>query len=115
MWLQRDWGDGPRIGGWKTQLFSAWLAWSRFRVVIPAWDQQLGTLTWCLDQALRQARSVIASSRLNLPARRPARRCAPLTLTSGRKEDQVGQWASDRTPRTSRRLGVRQGRSWLPR
>ena len=46
-------GDGPRIGGRKTQLFCAWLAWSRFRVVIPAWDQQLGTLTWCLDQALR--------------------------------------------------------------
>jgi transposase len=55
MWLQWDWGDGPRVGGRKTQLFSAWLAWSRFRVVIPAWDQQLGTLTWCLDQALRAA------------------------------------------------------------
>jgi transposase len=55
MWLNWDWGDGPRIGGRKTQLFSAWLAWSRFRVVIPAWDQQLGTLTWCLDQALRAA------------------------------------------------------------
>jgi transposase len=55
MWLQWDWGDGPQISGRKTQLFSAWLAWSRFRVVIPAWDQQLGTLTWCLDQALRAA------------------------------------------------------------
>jgi transposase len=55
MWLQWDWGDGPRIDGRKTQLFSAWLAWSRFRVVIPAWDQQLGTLTWCIDQALRAA------------------------------------------------------------
>ena len=53
MWLQWDWGDGPLIGGRKTVLFSAWLAWSRFRVVIPAWDQQLGTLTWCMDQALR--------------------------------------------------------------
>ena len=42
MWLQWDWGDGPRIGGRKTQLFAAWLAWSRFRVVIPVWDQQLG-------------------------------------------------------------------------
>ena len=51
----RDWGEGPRIGGRRTQLFCAWLAWSRFRVVIPAWDQQLGTLTWCLDQALRAA------------------------------------------------------------
>ena len=37
MWLQWDWGDGPRIGGRKTQLFAAWLAWSRFRVVIPVW------------------------------------------------------------------------------
>jgi transposase len=55
MWLQWDWGEGPRIGGRRTQLFCAWLAWSRFRVVIPAWDQQLGTLTWCLDQALRAA------------------------------------------------------------
>ena len=55
MWLQWDWGDGPQIRSRKTQLFSAWLAWSRFRVVIPAWDQQLGTLTWCIDQALRQA------------------------------------------------------------
>jgi transposase len=55
MWLQWDWGDGPRVGGRKTQLFCAWLAWSRFRVVIPAWDQQLGTLTWCIDQALRAA------------------------------------------------------------
>jgi len=53
MWLQWDWGDGPLISGRKTQLFCAWLAWSRFRVVIPARDQQLGTLTWCIDQALR--------------------------------------------------------------
>jgi transposase len=55
MWMQWDWGDGPPVRGRRTQLFSAWLAWSRFRVVIPAWDQQLGTLTWCLDQALRAA------------------------------------------------------------
>ena len=53
MWLQWDWGDGPRIGGRKSELFAAWLAWSRFRVVIPVRDQQLGTLTWCIDQALR--------------------------------------------------------------
>jgi hypothetical protein len=34
MWLQFDWGEGPRIGGRRTQLFCCWLAWSRFRVVI---------------------------------------------------------------------------------
>ncbi len=53
MWLQWDWGEGPRIGGRRTQLFCAWLAWSRFRVVLPAWDQSLGSLTACLDRALR--------------------------------------------------------------
>jgi transposase len=53
MWLQWDWGEGPRIAGRRTQLFCAWLAWSRFRVVLPAWDQSLGSLTACLDRALR--------------------------------------------------------------
>jgi transposase len=53
MWLQWDWGEGPKIGGRRTQLFCAWLAWSRFRVVLPAWDQGLGSLTGCLDRALR--------------------------------------------------------------
>jgi transposase len=54
MWLQWDWGEGPRIGERRTQLFCCWLAWSRFRVVVPAWDQTLGTLTACLDAALRR-------------------------------------------------------------
>ena len=54
MWLQFDWGEGPRIGGRRTQLFCGWLAWSRFRVVLPAWDQTLGTLVACLDAALRR-------------------------------------------------------------
>ncbi|GAT68939.1 transposase [Planomonospora sphaerica] len=53
MWLQWDWGEGPRIAGRRTQLFCAWLAWSKFRVVLPAWDQTLGSLTACLDAALR--------------------------------------------------------------
>ncbi|GLI03945.1 IS21 family transposase [Phytohabitans aurantiacus] len=54
LWLQVDWGEGPRVGGRRTQLFCAWLAWSRFRVVIPAWDQTLGTLVSCLDATLRR-------------------------------------------------------------
>ena len=53
MWLQFDWGEGPRIGGRRTWLFCAWLAWSRFRVVLPVWDCTEGTLTSCLDAALR--------------------------------------------------------------
>lgn len=54
MWLQFDWGDGPRVRGRRTCLFCAWLAWSRFRVVIPCWDQTLGTLVACIDQTLRR-------------------------------------------------------------
>ena len=34
MWLQYDFGDGPVIDGRKTVLFCAWVAWSRFRVVL---------------------------------------------------------------------------------
>lgn len=58
MWLQFDWGEGPRVGGRRTWLFCAWLAWSRFRVVIPVWDCTLGTLIGCLDATLRQAGGV---------------------------------------------------------
>jgi transposase len=54
MWLQFDWGEGPRVGGRRTQLFCAWLSWSRFRVVLPAWDQTLGTLVSCVDATLRR-------------------------------------------------------------
>jgi len=54
MWLQFDWGAGPLIEGRPTLLFCAWLAWSRFRVVIPTWDRTLGSLLACLDATLRQ-------------------------------------------------------------
>jgi transposase len=53
MWAQWDWGTGPRIGGRCTNLFCAWLAWSRFRVVIPTWDKTLPTVIGCLDRAMR--------------------------------------------------------------
>jgi transposase len=53
MWAQWDWGQGPRIDGRVTNLFCAWLAWCRFRVVIPTWDRTLPTLIGCLDRAMR--------------------------------------------------------------
>src|SRR5690606_27499706 len=53
MWLQWDWGEGPKVAGRRTQLFCAWLAWSKFRVVLPAGDRTLGSLTACLDATLR--------------------------------------------------------------
>jgi transposase len=60
LWLQWDWGDGPVIGGRKTTLWCAWLAWSRFRVVIPVWDKTLPTVTACLDATLRRIGGVPA-------------------------------------------------------
>lgn len=54
MWAQFDWGDGPEVAGRPTCLFCAWLAWSRFRVVIPTWDRTLGTALACIDAMLRR-------------------------------------------------------------
>ena len=58
MWCQFDWGVGPVVpwaGGARrtTLLFCLWLAWSRFRVVIPTWDRTLPTLLSCIDTSLR--------------------------------------------------------------
>ena len=58
LWLQFDWGEGPKVPGPDgrargTLLFCAWLAWSRYRVVIPTWDQSLPTLVACLDATFR--------------------------------------------------------------
>jgi hypothetical protein len=59
LWLQWDWGCGPQVPGpdgapRATLLFCAWLAWSRFRVVLPVWDRTLPTLIACLDATLRR-------------------------------------------------------------
>jgi transposase len=54
MWLQFAWGSGPVIAGRRTSLFCAWLSWSRFRVVLPVWDQTLPMLVSCLDTTLRR-------------------------------------------------------------
>jgi hypothetical protein len=53
MWAQFDWGAGPSIGGRPTCLFCGWLAWSRFRVVIPTWDKTLASVLSCIDAMLR--------------------------------------------------------------
>ena len=54
MWLQFDWGSGPAVAGRPTLLFCAWLAWSRFRVVLPTWDRTLGTLLACIDATVQR-------------------------------------------------------------
>jgi transposase len=53
MWAQFDWGQGPQVAGKVTNLFVAWLAWCRLRVVIPTWDRTLPTVISCLDRSMR--------------------------------------------------------------
>ena len=54
MWLQYDFGDGPTVAGVRTILFCAWLAWSRFRVVLPILDKSLPSVFAALDVTLRR-------------------------------------------------------------
>jgi hypothetical protein len=53
MWAQYDFGDGPVIGQVKTTLFCWWLAWSRFRVVLPLLDKSWPSVAAAVDTALR--------------------------------------------------------------
>jgi transposase len=53
LWLQWDYGEGPRIDGARTHLFCAWLAWSRFRVILPMWDKKLPSVIAALDRCFR--------------------------------------------------------------
>jgi transposase len=58
MWLQYDYGQGPMVAGVATVLFCAWLAWSRFRVVIGLRDKTLPSVFAALDQTFRLAGGV---------------------------------------------------------
>jgi hypothetical protein len=53
-WFQYDFGDGPRVKGRLVLLFCAWLAWSRFRVVLPIWDKSLPSVVASIDTTLRR-------------------------------------------------------------
>lgn len=53
LWMQWDYGDGPVIDGRKVVLFCGWLAWSRYRVVVPLWDKTLPSVVMGLDRAFR--------------------------------------------------------------
>jgi hypothetical protein len=84
MWAQYDFGDGPRIGGTATILFCLWLAWSRFRVVLPLLDKSQPSVFAAIDVALRQAggcptylltdneKTVTAGHVAGMPVRNPA-------------------------------------------
>jgi transposase len=53
LWLQWDYGDGPEVAGTRAVLFCAWLAWSRFRVVVPLRDRTLPSVVIGRDRTLR--------------------------------------------------------------
>ena len=53
LWFQWDFGDGPVVDGAKAVLFCAWLAWSRFRVVLAIRDKTLPTVVASIDATLR--------------------------------------------------------------
>src|SRR6185437_252378 len=48
-----DFGDGPVIEGRPTVLFCAWLAWCRFRIVIPLRDRTIPSVFAALDTSFR--------------------------------------------------------------
>jgi hypothetical protein len=53
LWMQWDYGDGPVVAGARTVLFCAWLAWSRYRVVVPLRDKTMPSVVMGLDRTLR--------------------------------------------------------------
>ena len=60
MWAQYDFGDGPQAGGAATVLFCLWLAWCRFRVVLPIGDKTQASVWAAVDVALRRIGGVPA-------------------------------------------------------
>jgi transposase len=54
LWFQWDYADGPVVEGRKTCLWCAWLAWSKYRVVLPVRDKTLPTVIACIDVTLRR-------------------------------------------------------------
>jgi hypothetical protein len=53
MWFQYDFGEGPLVEERSTQLFCAWLARCRYRVILPMWHKTLPTVVASIDTALR--------------------------------------------------------------
>lgn len=54
MWFQFDWTGGPLVRSSPIHLFCAWLAWSRYRVVLPVLDKPFPSLAPSIDVRLRR-------------------------------------------------------------
>ena len=101
LWFQWDYADGPLVEGRKTWLWCAWLAWSRFRVVLPVRDKTLPTVIACLDATLRrfggyvgdrcqEASSFSWASRARSPSKMRWRPTWPLAAASSRCLIRIG-------------------------
>jgi hypothetical protein len=53
LWLQYDFADGPMVAGRRVVLLVAWLAWSRYRVVIALRDRTAPSVFAGLDRIFR--------------------------------------------------------------
>lgn len=90
MWLKYDSGDGPVVDGVKTVLSVAWLAWSRFRVVLPHRRDRLGLpaplarpvrVVVRLDQTDHVLRGIVASIVSRNCSRREGHRRLPYSIS----------------------------------
>jgi hypothetical protein len=54
LWAQWSWTRGPVAAGGPSLLWSCWLPWSRFRVVIPTRDASKRSLAICIEVAMRR-------------------------------------------------------------
>jgi hypothetical protein len=82
LWMQFDYGDGPVIDGRKVVLFCAWLAWSRYRVVVPLWDKTMPSVVGTPSPLCPGP--VTSAHRLNLPAHADvSRECPELCNSEG--------------------------------
>jgi hypothetical protein len=54
LWLRWDHGEGPVIAGARMVFFCAWLAWSRYGVIVPLRDKTLPSVVIALDRTLRR-------------------------------------------------------------
>jgi hypothetical protein len=98
LWMQWDYGDGPVIDGRKVVLFCAWLAWSRYRVVVPLWDKTMPSVVMGLDRAFRYFDGVPTYALTEYVARHifvilcPTRLCGQFRHGPRDRRDRRGRW-----------------------
>jgi hypothetical protein len=118
MWGQYDFGDGPLAAGTATVLFCFWLAWSRFRVVLPLLDKTTPSVHAAIDTALRRCggapaylltdneKTVTTEHVAGIPVRNPAAvalgRHYGLTLATCVPYDPASKGGSESTVRVAK-------------